>query len=180
MADGVDTSWLDEGEQRDWRASVVGMTYLLATLSRDLEVATGLSMAEYEILVRLSEAPDGSVRMSDLADGVAHSRSRVTHTVARLEAAGLVSRRPAAEDRRGIAATLTAAGYERLVAAAPSHVASVRARLVDVIDRDQLAQLGEAMRAVLREAALVDAPGESSDTSCGDGAEPCTQEGLRD
>lgn len=168
MTDAADAHWLDEGEQRDWRASVVGMTYLLGALSRDLEVATGLSMAEYELLVRLSEAPAWSVRMSDLADRVAHSRSRVTHTVARLESAGLVVRRPTAEDRRGIAATMTAAGYERLAAAAPSHVASVRARLVDVIDREQLAQLGEAMRAVLREAALAD------------GAEPCTQEGLRD
>jgi DNA-binding MarR family transcriptional regulator len=177
MVDDEDARWLDESEQRDWRASVVGMTYLLGRLSRDLEVATGLSMAEYEILVRLSEAPDGSVRMSELADGVAHSRSRVTHTVARLEAAGLVTRRPAAEDRRGIAATMTGAGRDRLVAAAPAHVASVRARLVDVVDRDQLAQLGEAMRAVLREAARSDG---AAPPSGADAAGPCIQEGLRD
>ena len=87
-----DSIWLDEEQQKDWRASVVGMTYLLGVLSRDLEVATGLSMPEYEILVRLSEAPDWSVRMSELAEQVAHSRSRVTHTVTRLEAARFAAR----------------------------------------------------------------------------------------
>ena len=111
-------------------------------------------MPEYEILVRLSEAEGWSVRMSELAGQVSHSRSRVTHTVTRLEAAGLVERRPTLEDKRGIAAVMTAEGHERLVAAAPFHVASVRERLVDVVSREQLAGLGDAMRAVLSSAGL--------------------------
>ena len=164
-----DSIWLDEEQQKDWRASVVGMTYLLGVISRDLEVATGLSMPEYEILVRLSEAPDWSVRMSELAEQVAHSRSRVTHTVTRLEAASLVERRPTLEDKRGIAAVMTPAGYERLAAAAPFHVRSVRARLVDVIPGEDLAALGAAMRGVLAAAGL----GESL-------LGPSTPEDLRD
>ncbi|PWD50569.1 MarR family transcriptional regulator [Serinibacter arcticus] len=166
---GDEDIWLDEEQQRDWRASIVGMTYLLGVVSRDLEIATGLSMPEYEILVRLSEAPDWSVRMSDLADQVAHSRSRVTHTVTRLEAAGLVERRPTVEDKRGIAATMTRDGFDRLQAAAPFHVRSVRARLVDVVPREQLAQVGDAMRAVLLAAGL-------DETLLG----PHPSEGLRD
>lgn len=164
-----DDIWLDEGQQKDWRASVVGMTYLLGAFSRDLEVSTGLSMPEYEILVRLSEAPGGSVRMSELAEQVAHSRSRVTHTVTRLEAAGLVQRRPTEQDKRGIAAIMTPEGRERLVSAAPFHVQSVRARLVDVIPREDLAALGAAMRGVLLAAGL-------DDTLLG----PHTPENLRD
>lgn len=149
--------WLDPQQQRDWRATIVGMTYLTRVLSADLEECTGLSMPEYELLVRLSESPDHRVRMSDLADHLAHSRSRVTHTVARLEAAGLVQRLRAGDDRRGVLAALTSAGYARLVAAAPGHVASVRERLVDVISPEQLHALGEAMRTVLQQA-CVDLP----------------------
>ena len=142
--------WLNEQQQKDWRATILGMTMLLAQLSRDLEAATGLSMPEYELLVRLSESADRTVRMSDLADQVVHSRSRVTHTVTRLEKAGLVERCRADADGRGIVAALTPAGFATLEEAAPHHVRSVRSRIVDVLDADELAGLGEAMRKILR------------------------------
>lgn len=142
--------WLNEQQQKDWRATILGTTMLLAQLSRDLEAATGLSMPEYELLVRLSESADRTVRMSDLADQVVHSRSRVTHTVTRLEKAGLVERRRADADGRGIVAALTPAGFATLEEAAPHHVRSVRSRIVDVLDADELAGLGEAMRKILR------------------------------
>ena len=142
--------WLNEQQQKDWRATILGTTMLLAQLSRDLEVTTGLSMPEYELLVRLSESADRTVRMSDLADQVVHSRSRVTHTVTRLEKAGLVERRRADADGRGIVAALTPAGFATLEEAAPHHVRSVRSRIVDVLDADELAGLGEAMRKILR------------------------------
>lgn len=151
--------WLTAEQQRDWRATIVGASFLMRALSADLETASGLSMAEYELLVRLSEAPEHRVRMSELADSVAHSRSRVTHTVARLESAGLVARRPAAKDGRGVEAALTERGMRRLEEAAPGHVASVRARLVDVLSAQQLRDLGGAMRAVLEAAGIDALPG---------------------
>ncbi|GMA32410.1 MarR family winged helix-turn-helix transcriptional regulator [Litorihabitans aurantiacus] len=174
----VDVRWLDAGQQRDWRAAVVGMTHLLSRLTRDLEAGTGLSMPEYELLVRLSEAPQRRVRMAELAVSVAHSRSRVTHAVARLERSGLVRREPDGVDRRGVVAVMTEAGFARLEAAAPVHVASVRARLVDVLDREQLAHLGEAMRTVLRAEGVPERPPEVLPDSHAHG-EP-SQEGLRD
>ncbi|ACQ81499.1 transcriptional regulator, MarR family [Beutenbergia cavernae DSM 12333] len=145
-----DVRWLDADQQRSWRAYIAGTTYLMAALSHDLETATGLSMPEYEVLVRLSEAPGRTLRMSSLANGLVHSRSRMTHTITRMERAGLVERARCGDDGRGVFATMTPAGWDRLVAAAPIHVASVRDRLVDAVTPDQMEALGEAMAAVAR------------------------------
>lgn len=141
--------WLDPEEQRDWRAAVVGMTHLLAVLSRDLELTDGLSLPEYEILVRLSESGNWTLRMSELASSLAHTRSRVTHTVSRLESRGLVRRQAAQHDGRGVEAVLTERGYATLDVAAPHHLDSVRHHLIDVVTREQLAALGGVMREVL-------------------------------
>lgn len=138
------TTWLDPEQQHQWRALLTGSNALFAALNHDLESATGLSMNEYEVLVRLSESPERTLRMSVLADGLVHSRSRITHAVRRMEQRGLVSRCAAAEDRRGVLCRMTEDGYAALVAAAPIHVASVRARLVDVVSRDELATMGTA------------------------------------
>ena len=78
----TDTPWLSNDQQRIWRAFLGGTTVLMDRLDRDLRTAHGLSMPEYEILVRLSEAPGRAIRMAELADAVSHSRSRVTHTIA--------------------------------------------------------------------------------------------------
>ena len=144
--------WLTVDEQSAWRAYRDGTFLLLRALARELEAGTGLSLHEYEVLVRLSEAPRRTLRMSELADDVTHSRSRLTHTIGRMEAAGLVVRVPCPQDARGVNCAMTPAGWERLVAAAPLHVASVRAHLVDVLSRAQLAALGEAMGAVAEHA----------------------------
>lgn len=144
----TDVQWLDTEQQRHWRALQRGMAMLAGSLDRDLAAATGLSLNEYEVLVRLSEAPEGRVRMSALADDLVHSRSRLTHTVTRMEKRGLVNRCPDDGDRRGVQCSLTEEGYEVLKSAAPHHVASVRARLVDVVSGSQLKALGEAYAAV--------------------------------
>ena len=89
--DTHDALWLDAGQQHAWRAYLVGTTLLMDRLDRDLRERHHLSLPEYEILVRLSEAPERRLRMAALADSLSHSRSRVTHTVARMERAGLVS-----------------------------------------------------------------------------------------
>ena len=142
------TRWLSAEQQRDWRAFRDGVALLLEVLGRELDEQCGLSLHEYEVMVRLSESPDRTLRMSELASGIGHSRSRLTHTIARMEGAGLVERRACRSDLRGVECTLTEAGFQRLVDAAPLHVASVRAHLVDVLTAEQLAALGEAMAVV--------------------------------
>jgi len=140
--------WLSADEQQSWRSFRDGVTRLFAAIARDLEVDAGLSPHEYEVLVRLSEAEGRTLRMSQLADDLAHSRSRLTHTVRRMEERGLVERRACSSDARGVNAFLTEQGWQTLVAAAPGHVRSVRAHLVDVLTAEQLRQLGDSMAAV--------------------------------
>jgi DNA-binding MarR family transcriptional regulator len=145
----VTTRWLDARQQRAWRTFAVGSAALIERLDRDLRERHGLSLPEYEVLVRLSESPDHSLRMAELADSVANSRSRMTHTIARMEREGLVERRSCASDKRGVLAALTDAGRRRLVAAAPDHVESVRTALVDVVSAADLDALGRAFGDVL-------------------------------
>lgn len=142
------TRWLDQEQQRTWRAFLVGTTLLMERLDRDLRERHGLSLPEYEILVRLSEAPDRRMRMAELAGSVSHSRSRVTHTVARMEKAGLVLRSACLSDGRGVEAVLTERGQDVLQAAAPTHVAGVRELLVDLADDDDFAAMGRVFNAV--------------------------------
>jgi DNA-binding MarR family transcriptional regulator len=139
--------WLDAGQQRSWRALVMGTTLLFDRLDDDLRRAHDISLVEYEILVRLSER-DGQMRMAALADALAHSRSRVTHTVTRMEKAGLVLRSSSPEDGRGILASITDKGHDLLVRAAPTHVAGVREHLVDLATDDDFAALGRVFEDV--------------------------------
>ena len=147
MSAAKEARWLDESQQRSWRALMMGITLLLDRLDADLRRSFDISLAEYEILVRLSER-DGQMRMAALADALAHSRSRVTHTVTRMEKVGLVQRSSSPEDGRGILATLTDKGHDLLVRAAPTHVAGVRAHLVDLASNEDFAALGRVFDAV--------------------------------
>jgi DNA-binding MarR family transcriptional regulator len=140
--------WLDAGQQRTWRAFLMGTTLLMDRLDDDLRRAFNISLVEYEILVRLSESEGGRLRMAQLADALAHSRSRVTHTVARMEAAGLVQRSTSPEDGRGILATMTPKGHDLLVRVAPVHVTGVRDHLVDLVSPEDLAAVGRVFDAV--------------------------------
>ena len=140
--------WLDAGQQRTWRAFLMGTTLLMDRLDDDLRRAFNISLVEYEILVRLSESEGGRLRMAQLADALAHSRSRVTHTVARMEAAGLVQRSTSPEDGRGILATMTPKGHDLLVRVAPVHVTGVRDHLIDLVSPDDLAAVGRVFDAV--------------------------------
>ena len=140
--------WLDDGEQHSWRALMMGITLLEERLDDDLRREFGMSLTEYEVLVRLSERPGRAMRMAQLADAMAHSRSRITHTIARMEAAGYVVRGTTPEDGRGVVATMTETGYELLVKAAPCHVESVRRNLVDLVPRGDFAAVGRVFDAV--------------------------------
>jgi DNA-binding MarR family transcriptional regulator len=137
-----ETVWLDARQQQAWRAYIMGTTLLLDRLDRDLRQAWDISLTEYEILVRLSEQPDRSLRMALIADALCHSRSRITHTIARMEKAGLVARTAAQGDRRGVTAVMTDEGHALLVKAAPTHVAGVREHLVDLSSRSDFDAVG--------------------------------------
>jgi DNA-binding MarR family transcriptional regulator len=142
------TRWLTPDQQRAWRTYLMGTTQLTVRLDRDLQERHDLSLPEYEIMVRLSEAEDRRMRMSELADSLNHSRSRLTHTVARMEADGLLARTSCPSDRRGIFAELTDTGVARLVEAAPTHVEGVRRHLIDITSPEDLAVVERVFGAV--------------------------------
>jgi DNA-binding MarR family transcriptional regulator len=143
------TRWLSDDEQRTWRAFITASRLLFDTLDRELQRDAGIPHAYYEILVRLSEAKGRSLRMSELADATGSSRSRLSHAVARLEAAGLVRRQECPTDRRGQTAVLTDEGFRALAEAAPGHVEGVRAHLLDPLSEAQFRALGEISEALL-------------------------------
>ncbi|QFG22986.1 MarR family winged helix-turn-helix transcriptional regulator [Actinomadura sp. WMMB 499] len=142
--------WLDAAQQRDWRAYVDGSVRLSELMDRDLKARHGLSVSEYEILVRLSEAPGRRLRMAELAENASQSRSRLSHTCARLESKGLVERDNCPNDKRGVFANLTDDGLAALERAARDHVETVREYFIDVIEPEDLEAVGRAFGAVLK------------------------------
>lgn len=144
----TETQWLSEPQQRAWRALLLGHTLLQDRLDDDLRHAHDISMTEYEILVRLSERDGNSMRMAQLADSLAHSRSRVTHTVNRMEKAGYVTRTASPDDGRGVVATLTEQGMALLEAAAHVHVRGVRDNLVDLVSEADFEAVGRVFNTV--------------------------------
>lgn len=148
MAERVSARWLDKDQQRIWRTYLLGVARLNERLDSDLR-QFGIDLGEYEILVCLEEAENRQLRMSELADRVHQSRSRLTHTVARMEKAGLVSRENCPTDRRGVWARLTDEGFELLATAAPSHVEAVRKNFVEAVTSDDFRAIGRAFDAVL-------------------------------
>ena len=139
----AEVRWLSEEEQFAWRAYLRATAMTAEALNHALMVNYNLSLNEYDVLARLSEAENRCMRMSTLADVMVHSRSRLTHTVRRLEARGLVARSANAHDRRGVDCTLTDAGFALLEKAAVTHVISVRAHLVDKLGHDDFLKMGE-------------------------------------
>lgn len=135
------TRWLDEQEQRAWRAYLDAGQLLWETLDRQLQRDSGMSHADYEILVRLSEAPERTLRMSELSTRTQYSRSRLSHAMNRLEQLGWVERRSCPSDKRGTLASLTESGFDVLERAAHGHVAAVRAAMFDALEPQQVEQL---------------------------------------
>jgi len=144
------TRWLTDDEQRAWRAYLEATNLLFDALDRQAQTDAGMPHAYYEILVRLSEAPDRALRMSDLATHTRSSRSRLSHAVARLEERGWVERRDCPTDRRGQVAVLTDVGFSALADAAHGHVEAVRTHLIDQLTPEQVGQLEAIGQAVLK------------------------------
>ncbi len=141
--------WLSAGEQHTWREAIESWQWLLASVDGQLQRDSGMPLAYYEILVRLSEAPDRALRMTQLAEASSSSKSRVSHAVARLEERGWVRRMDCPTDRRGQIAVLTDEGFAALSAAAPGHVEQVRQVLFDALSVEQLRQLDGISAAIL-------------------------------
>jgi DNA-binding MarR family transcriptional regulator len=140
--------WLSRREQAAWRAHLDGTRLLHQALDRQLQDDSDLSLTDYELLVRLSEAPEHTLRMRDLADATLSTRSGVTRAVTRAEKAGWVRREECEDDRRGMNAVLTDAGRAKLASSAPGHVAAVRNHLIDRLTLDELDQLRQIMAKV--------------------------------
>lgn len=145
-----DTPWLSDEQQQVWRAFIAVQALLPASLDAQLQQEAGMSHSSYIVLALLSEAPDRSLRMSQLAEAVTMSPSRVSHTVARLEDRGLLRRERASDDGRGNRAILTDRGLEVLVAAAPGHASTVKGLVFGGLTPEQVGQLG-AILAVMEE-----------------------------
>jgi DNA-binding MarR family transcriptional regulator len=146
VAEGV--RWLNEPEMRAWRALIGTTTGLLATLDNELQANHGLSLGDYEVLVHLSESPDRSLRMSDLAGRLHLSPSGITRRIDGLVRGGLVRRQMCPTDRRGSNAVLTDKGTQAVERAAPTHVRGVRHYFVDRLSERQLANLASALSSV--------------------------------
>jgi DNA-binding MarR family transcriptional regulator len=143
------TRWLSSDEEAAWRAIAHVMVKLPWALECQLQRDAGLSFIEYHVLARLSEDPEHTLRMSELAMLTNASLSRLSHLVKRLEVRGLVRRQVDPADGRFTNAIMTSAGYKLLVASAPGHVARVRSLVMDGLSSAELRQLHEASERLL-------------------------------
>jgi DNA-binding MarR family transcriptional regulator len=151
----ADPRWLDEREQHAWRATTEMHRKLSAAVERQLVLDSGLSAADYAVLVPLSESPGGVLRARDLARGAGWEKSRLSHQMRRMEQRGLVEREGCPTDARGAYVRLTPAGRRALEAAAPSHVETVRRLLFDQLtpaEVETLAAVADRILANLAEA----------------------------
>lgn len=140
------TRWLDDEEQAAWRQLAAVITRLPAALDAQLQRDADLTHFGYWVLAMLSEAPGGSLRMSELAARANASLSRLSHGVGRLEKPGWVRRERSPDDGRGSVAVLTEAGRAKIEAAAPDHVAEVRRLVFDGLDAEAVRRLAEIGR----------------------------------
>lgn len=129
-----------------WRAFVSASHLLERRIEEQLKAAAGLTHPQYEILVRLSDAPEHQMRMTELARGVVVSKSALTYQITQLEKAGLVERATCPSDDRGVLAVLTEAGLRCLEKVSPGHLEVVRAYLIDRLSREELRTMTSAMR----------------------------------
>ena len=151
-----DVRWLDEREERAWRAMQFMQMRLESELARQLAADSGLSYPDYVVLVALTDRPDGRLRLFELADVLGWEKSRLSHHVGRMAGRGLVTKEKCDSDRRGAYVVVTESGRDEIAHAAPGHVAAVRRLFVDRLTPAQLDSIAEAAEIVL---AALDAGG---------------------
>lgn len=161
--------WLTAREQSAWRAYLDMTGKLNARLNREMQQQSGISIADYSVLVQLSEHVDARMRVLELARALGWEKSRLSHQLSRMQQRGLIERSNCSEDRRGAWIVLTDKGQETIVAAAPRHVESVRRYLFDELDAGQVEALDRISRTVID---VLDAACAAADAVCGD--DPCS------
>ena len=149
MTTSDEVRWLTPDQLRAWVGLLAVAELLPAALDSQLRRDSGLTHFDYQVLAMLSEAPGRSLRMTTLAQRTAATLPRLSHVAERLEARGLVVRTPDPDDARATNARLTDAGWDTLVAAAPGHVATARALVIDALTDEQVAQLEAIATALL-------------------------------
>lgn len=137
----AETRWLDDHEQRAWRAYLRMNTVLGAALARQLQSESMLSMPDFEVLVHLTDAEDDRIRVSELARVMRWEKSRLSHHLSRMEKRGLVGRDACVSDGRGAYIVLTEEGRAAIEAAAPSHVDAVRSYFFDELTSEDVKAL---------------------------------------
>jgi DNA-binding MarR family transcriptional regulator len=146
---GNDVRWLDAEEQRAWRAWLDAHAHLSARLNRELQASSGLSLSDYDVLVHLTDVPDGRLRAYELGAGLEWEKSRVSRQVGRMADRGLVAKEASPEDGRGAYVAITPAGRRAIEAAAPAHVELVRTLLFDGLSATQVRTLASVALSVL-------------------------------
>jgi DNA-binding MarR family transcriptional regulator len=141
--------WLTDDEQRAWRGLIQMTSRLDARLNRELQQTSGLSLADYDVLVLLTEAADGRLRVFEIAEDLHWEQSRLSHHLARMQRRGLVTREECTTDRRGAFVVLTGAGRSAIEKAAPAHVATVRRLVFDGLSKEQVVMLESTVNQVL-------------------------------
>ena len=137
----ADTAWLAPQQQGVWRRWVTLNAELSAALQRQMQTEAGLSMPDYEVLVHLTDAPAGHLRVNELAGLLQWERSRVSHHATRMERRGLVEREECADDGRGAFVTITPAGRTAIEQAAPGHAQAVKRLVFDALEADEVRRL---------------------------------------
>jgi DNA-binding MarR family transcriptional regulator len=143
------TRWLDDDQQRAWRGYLRMQSQLSARLNRQLQADSGLSLADFDVLVQLTDVPDARVRVSELARSLQWEKSRLSHHIGRMEKRGLVARAECTDDGRGAFVVLTPAGRSTIEAAAPPHVETVRRLVFDDLTPEQVETLAAISDQVL-------------------------------
>jgi DNA-binding MarR family transcriptional regulator len=141
--------WLDDEQQQTWRAWLDVNAALFARISRELQAKNGLSLQDYDVLVALTDVPEGSVRMRDLGVKLQWEKSRLSKHLARMAARGLIARRECHDDRRGAFVELTDEGLAAIRAAAPDHAALVKDVFFGGLSREQVQELHRTCAVVL-------------------------------
>lgn len=149
MASMNEDVWLSDVQQRAWVKFIAVVELLPGVLDSQLQRDADLTHFEYFTLAMLSEAPNRVFRMTELASATNSTLPRLSHVVSRLEKRGYIERAPCPEDRRATNAQLTEAGWEKVVATAPGHVATVRENVIDPLTADDVADLNRIMGKML-------------------------------
>lgn len=148
--------WLNEREERAWRGYRRMRDLLDLQINRDLAADSALSEADYTVLTVLSETPGHRMRLTEMAERVLWSKSRMSHQLTRMQKRGLIRREAcdqpdrAATGTRGVDAVLTAEGLQTVQEAAPHHVASVRRHFFDALTEEQIEAIAEGSEEVVR------------------------------